>query len=107
MKGTDPNVSCTKFEWIWKTWVFKRFLASRFGFIIAMPDYENSTLPNWPELCTTFVWLIREMIIQRSLSKIQNDPERTFYSIGTFTFGIRNKAGGIGIKAGISEKSSL
>ena len=24
MKGTDANVSCTKFEWIWKTWVFKR-----------------------------------------------------------------------------------
>ena len=35
MKGTDPNVSCTKFEWIWKTWVFKHYLASRFGLVIA------------------------------------------------------------------------
>ena len=82
MKGTDANVSCTKFERIWKTWVFKRFIASRFTFMIVWlqiwPIFHRARMiQNWVQMkgtdanvsCTKFEWIWKAWGFKRELGQ--------------------------------------
>ena len=81
MKGTDANVSCTKFEWIWKTWVFIWYLASRFGFMIAWllfwrNFHRAQMIQNWVQMkgtdanvsCTKFERIWKTWVFKRFLA---------------------------------------
>ena len=96
MKGTDANVSCTKFEWIWKTWLFKLYLALRFGFMIGWllnldekfmdPKWikkwfsltQNLSLPTWQ-----FDALTEFMTGQNCKFFLQRSKQRSYLLVGS------------------------
>ena len=63
MKGTDANISCTKFEWIWKTWPLNRCWASFFSVMIAWLLFEEFfSKPEWSK-----IWFKLKVLMQMLL----------------------------------------